>query len=815
MPTARTSEGENTQLEGSDPVLYGQNPLEHVVAVQQLNETSVRMYRRAPRGQGQKSSPGNVTYTDAEFFPFFFLSNQSLLENFQKRFWSKELAGSRFYRHLVAFPRWNDMWEAIRSVLVNYNKSALRKAGHFTELESVLLKADPSTQFLLQSGITLFKGLTYADLNRMQISIQTFSRNGRKSDARKTEDRILVIALSDNFGWEEVLDGRKLSESAMLGRLAEHVCAKDPDVLEGHDLLDHILPYLLRRSEINSVTLSIGRDGSDLRSYSPRGNPLETGIENAIYEAAGRHLVDTKVLAHAYSSSRRGPEHFGLRYLSQHFGLATTPAVVIGPDRMAAVWNEQPAQVIAQAQTDCSDIRGLSELLSPSYFFQARMVPMTYETLMRAGSAAKIEAMMLREYIRQKHSVPRPESGGQQTGGYTDIFVTGVINGILHADIESLYPSIMLTQKIQPSTDDLGVFQQLLRTLTAARLEAKRSMGSASNENQRSTIDAFQSSLKILINSFYGYLGYPRGVFNDFAQADRVTSGGQELLKIIIREVELHNGTVIEADTDGLYFIPPDNVRGEERELVFVEKLSQSLPSGIHLVLAGRYSKMLSYRKKNYALLDYSNRPTIRGSSLISRTLERFAKNYIQFCISHLLQHDIQGLHKLYISLLHDIAQHRWEALDFCRTETIRDTMEEYDRGIKEGTRKPTAVYEVARRSGLPVRPGDRVSYYVTGSHAGVKIVDNSKLAEEWDPNFPDENSAYYVDRLNECSRKFEVFFEPDDFKRIFSADDLFGFSPDNIRLRDPQAVPRSEGTSSEDEPGDFGIWLDDAATDH
>lgn len=808
----RSDAGEPLIPSGFDPVLFGQNPLEHVVAVQHLTESSVRLYLRSPRTAGQKNTAGRVTSTDADLFPFFFLSSPILLDAYAKRFWIKELAGSNFFRHLVAFPRWNDMWEAIRFILNHYNKSALKRAAHYSELEPLLLRPDPVTQYLLQSGTTLFKGLSFPDIHRVQVSLQTFARPGKKSEARKTEDRILAIAFSDNFGWDEIIDSRKFDEPEMLRRFVQIIQEKNPDVIEGHDLSDLTLPYLARRSEILSVNLSLGRDASDLRSYSPRGNPLEPGFENAVFEVAGRHLVDTRTLAHSYTASRRSLEQYGLRYLAQYFGFSAKPAIVISHDQIATAWKEQPGLIISQAMQDCSDIRALSEHLSPSFFFQARMVPLSYEAVQRVGSAAKIELMMLREYIRQKHSVPKPQPGVQHTGAYTDIFITGILDNILHADIESLYPSIMLTQQIKPASDELGTFQQLLRSLTTARLDAKHEMSLASDENERAAQDAFQSSLKILINSFYGYLGYPRGLFNDYEQADRITSSGQELLRIIIREVELHNGKVIEADTDGLYFIPPDNIHGEEQELVFVEKLSQKLPQGINLVLAGRYKKMLSYRKKNYALLDYNNRLSIKGSSLISRSLEHFTKNYIQFCVSHLLQHDIQGLHKLYVSHLHDIAQHRWDAVDFCRTETIRDAMDEYERGIKEGSRKPAAAYAVARRSSLSVKPGDRVSYYVTGTQAGVKIVENCKLAEEWEPNFPDENSAYYVERLNECSRKFEAFFEPEDFKRVFSADDLFGFNPDEISLPKPKDASRSDVLPGDDDTPEFGIWLDEGA---
>lgn len=792
---------------GTDPVLYGHNTLQRIVAIQLLNDSTVRLYSRGKATPAAlPATQAHVTFSDAEFYPFFFLSSPSLIEGFTRKYWLKELAGTNFFRFLVAFQRWTDLWEAVRFVLQTYNRTALKRAAHYSEIEPLLLKSDPLTQYLLQSGVTLFKGMAFDDLRRLQIRIATHAKTGKRSDPRKTEDRILAAVLTDNTGWERTLDGRKLSEPEILRGLAAAITESDPDIIEGHDLFDHVLPYLMHRAELHSLELSLGRDGSDLKSYSPRGNPLESPSDNAIYEIAGRHLLDTKSLAHSYASSRKPLEQYGLRYLIQHLNLPSSQhnASEASPENV-----ESPT---TRLRPDCIDIGTLSSHLAPSYFFQSPMVPLSFDALLRAGSAAKIELMMLREYVRQKHSVPKTETGTQQTGGYTDIFVTGILPHVLSADIESLYPSIMLTQKIKPASDELGAFTQLLQVLTTSRLDAKRRMKTTENEQEQQSLDALQASLKILINSFYGYLGYARGLFNDYEQADRVTSVGQELLRSIIHEVEMHNGRVIEADTDGLFFIPPDNVRGESQEELFIERLSSSLPTGINLVLAGRYKKMVSYRKKNYALLDYSDRLTIKGSSLISRSLERFAKEYIRLCINCLLQEDIKGLHALYVTLAQDIVNHRWDVFDFCRTEAIRDSPEAYEADVRDNKRKPAAAYEVAKRSGVVVKTGDRVSYYVTGTNAGVRIIDNSKLAEEWQPNFPDENTAYYLERLNECSRKFDLFFPPKDFERIFSTDDLFGFDAGQVRLITDHTIPKDLPSSPEEEPGEFGIWIDESA---
>ena len=234
---------------GSDPVVFGHNTLQRIVAVQLLNESTVRMYTRGDSDKNRtNASASSVSHSDAEFFPFFFLSSPTLIEGFHRKYWIKELAGSNFYRFLVAFQRWNDLWEAIRFLMQTYNRTALRRASHYSEIEPLFLKADPLTQYLLQSGVTLFKGMEFGDLLRIQIQIHTFARTGRRSDPRRTEDRILAAVLTDNTGWEATFDGRKLPEKEILQGVASAIQERDPDIVEGHEISDFVLPFLVHRS---------------------------------------------------------------------------------------------------------------------------------------------------------------------------------------------------------------------------------------------------------------------------------------------------------------------------------------------------------------------------------------------------------------------------------------------------------------------------------------------------------------------------------------------------------------------------------------
>src|SRR6266446_5972202 len=204
------------------------------------------------------------------------------------------------------------------------------------------------------------------------------------------------------------------------------------------------------------------------------------------------------------------------------------------------------------------ETRAVAELLSPSYFIQAQIFPYNYQDVIVRGNATRINALFLREYFRQRHSIPEMPMVRGFEGGYTDIFFTGVARHVWHCDIASLYPSIMLQFDCFPVNDQLQIFRHLLTDLRTFRLQAKSDMRDAKNGAQRRYFHALQNTFKILINSFYGYLGFAQGNFADFEAAARVTQIGRDLLKQMIEWLKAQGAQVIEVDTDGIYFVPPN-----------------------------------------------------------------------------------------------------------------------------------------------------------------------------------------------------------------------------------------------------------------
>ena len=769
-----------------DPALYGRDATERIVGLHLVGSGGdgaerMRVYRRL--------GPERVEHEDVPFYPFFFLADVELLRGFPRaRFRFQELGGEGFFRTLVVFPNRSAYWDAVRHIERVTETNAKRP-------DAIYFVGPPEQQYLVQSGRTLFKGMPFEDLHRLQLDIEAYSSEGGFPNAERPGDAVIIASLSDNRGWTRLLDTRSVPERVLLQELVRLIREKDPDVIEGHNFYAFDAPYLMTRCARHGVPFAIGRDGSVPRSFPSSMRFAERSIDFPALDVAGRHVIDTYFQVMSYDVFKRDLPAYGLKAAAKYFGFAPEGRTYVPGADIPRVWDEDPERLLAYALDDVIETERLGRHLSGSTFYLTQMVPMPYDQCARTGPAAKIEALFVREYLRQKQALPKAEWGSQVVGGYTDVFVTGVVGPVVYADVESLYPSIMLNYDVRPASDTLGLFPALLRQLTDLRLDTKDQMREAESPEEKSELDARQSAYKIVINSFYGQLGFGMALFNDFAEADRVASVGQELLRRIIRLIRERGGTVVEVDTDGVLFVPPAAVRGEAAERAFVDELNAQMPEGIRIGFDGRFQKMLSYKKKNYALQGYDGALRFTGSSLVSRSSERFGRRFLRRAIPLLLDEDIQGLHDLYLDTRDRIVAHDWEGVEsFQRTETLKDTAEQYQRDVADGKRTRAAAYELALRdaeaTGRRPAKGDRISYYVTGHDATVTAFENAKLADAWDPAAPDENTAYYLKRLDEFAAKFAPFFTEHDFRLVFSPEDLFGFDPSGVTLQRTERAP-------------------------
>ena len=165
---------------------------------------------------------------------------------------------------------------------------------------------------------------------------------------------------------------------------------------------------------------------------------------------------------------------------------------------------------------------------------------------------------------------------------------------------------------------------------------------------------------------------------------------------------------------------------------------------------------MFSYKMKNYALLDERGEIVIKGAALKSRGLEPFQRSFLEEWLRLKLEERDQEIPELIRTYRAAIEKREWPIQRLAKTETLQDAPSTYADKIKEGDRGRNAAYELALRSGRDYRAGDQVSYYVTGDKKSVAVHSSAKLVSEWNPGNRDENTAYYLAKLDALIRKFD-----------------------------------------------------------
>ena len=405
--------------------------------------------------------------------------------------------------------------------------------------------------------------MTPSDVNRLQIDIETYCSPGFEfPNPEREEDRIIAIALSDSSGWETVLWGKELTEPEMLQRLNGIIQARDPDVIEGHNIFKFDLSYIKARAKRHGIALKWGRNGSEPSVYNSRLFIAERTIDYPKWEIHGRHIVDTWILSQFYDISSRELEGSrASRKWRSISGWRRSDRTYVEGSQISRVYDETPEVLRRYALDDVRETRALSALLTPSYFTQAQIFPYNFQDVVVRGNATKINSLFLREYLRQRHSLPAPPGEAKEfAGGYTAMFKEGVVKNVVHCDVTSLYPSIMLARKVKPGCRRAGCLS------ASAQRPAHVSRGGQEvwRSGRRVTMSAahyqaLQTTFKILINSFYGYLGTSFSNFADFRAAGEITETGQQILKHMIGWLQQQGCDVIELDTDGIYFVPPED----------------------------------------------------------------------------------------------------------------------------------------------------------------------------------------------------------------------------------------------------------------
>ena len=615
-------------------------------------------------------------------------------------------------------------------------------------------------QFLIQQRARLYRELGFGQLRRCQLDIETSSADGSFSDASKPEDRVLAIGLRCG-GKNRLLlleAPTDEAEKKLLLTFNAALAEIDPDVIEGHNIFKFDLDFLRLRAKRHKVSCAWGRFGQKATFRNSRLKVAERWVDFPRCDLPGRTVVDTYLLVQLYDITTRELTAYGLKDVAVYFGITDEDSderTYLDGGKIAETFATDRARFCAYLEDDLRETQGLADLLLPTYFEQTRTFPILLQEATLRGTTAKIDLLFLEEYYHARQTVPVPQDVAPFDGGFTKSYQEGVFKHVLHFDVASLYPSLLLAIARNPRNDSLGVFIPLLKSLREYRLKFKLLARNAPTVDERAEAQARQASFKILINSFYGYLGFSGARFGDGELAAEVTRRGRELLQALIDEFARQGCTILEADTDGIYLSSEKYFAEPERLLALV---APTLPAGIELEYDGSYTAMFCYKAKNYALYD-GKKLTLRGSALRSRGIEPFLKKLSRQLLRFLVGASDESPVVLLDEYRRKLIERALPVGEVAKSESLSMNPDAYERFIAEGGKPRRASAEAALKMNPRPRMGERVAYFITPKQKGqTSDWQRARPIELFDATAMPYDASYYTDKLDDWIERYGKF---------------------------------------------------------
>ena len=638
--------------------------------------------------------------------------------------------------------RHGDTYKSVKSIKNNFS-------------EVVLLP--PETQFLIQAKKNLFENLALSDMKMIVFDIETTSLDPEDGE-------ILSIGILGNYkfsnGENTYFCKNEPSEKYLLMDFIDFMREEDPDIVIGHNVFEFDIPFIESRMKRKGIDPILGRDGGWLiKDYYPsKVNRLIAGSDFFQYKIPGRHIIDTMHLAMIEDTRRHEFESYGLKWLARHLGIAPKDRVYLEGSDIKNVFKTDFEKFMKYLTDDLSETMGLAKLFLPAHFYMSKIIPIPLQAQVYAGATKKFTALFVGDYYHAERGLPMAQEKRTFQGALTSAEEQGIFMRVCKWDVSSLYPSSMKYRNFVPKSDTLGVFKKYLIKFMDERLEYKYKAEEVENTNPKLYEEyfAYQLALKILINSFYGVLGTPGFIFNDYDMAEAVTTYGRKVLNKMVSFLRSHDCKVIEIDTDGVYYTYPDGVD----PYLLLEELNSQMDEGIKIDFEKKFKSMLSYKDKTYVLMpeDYPKKKlTIKGSAFRKRGMQPYLKKWLEVSFEKLLTFDPAGYEDNCFLVERALGQKEMDIEEVIESKKISFNYEHY---ISRPTGGKIPYFEAMRKMGLEnnYNAGDVVSFYYSSDSLKKEKSEMCKIYLNEKTN--DYNADFYINKLFEWKKVFEPFYE-------------------------------------------------------
>jgi len=405
-------------------------------------------------------------------------------------------------------------------------------------------------------------------------------------------------------------------ETKMVDAFLDTLSKSDIDVLTGYNIYGFDLPMIKAKDQNNRLRFT---DQVNVSNVFIKGE-IQQGYK-IIIDNKEIDVIDAYYLVLKYDSVARTipAQDYKLKSVAKYFNISKSDRVILGADEIREAYKTNRKLFDAYFDEDVREAYEIFKKLAPAYYYIRSIVPfnISFFDAFRLSTAAVWERILERYYDKEYTSMLVADEKADYEGGLV-IVNRGIYKNVYKIDVASLYPNIMLNYHVCSLKDVDKIALAILNEYTNLRLELKKKAKEGDKE-----ADLVQNSLKILINSLYGFYGTAGYLFNDMNASALITAYGRRILKEMIFYVEKNNGIIIECDTDGIYYSAPN---GEEIYQGLRKVLNKI---NFDIELEYRDCIMFASDKKNYILIEPNGKIVKKGSKYAGRDKNKLQTEFV------------------------------------------------------------------------------------------------------------------------------------------------------------------------------------------
>ncbi len=366
------------------------------------------------------------------------------------------------------------------------------------------------------------------------------------------------------------------NEKELIQKFKETIEKENIEILSGYNSSGFDIPYLIERAHQNGIDFGIGLDGSE---------PIvkKTGMVTRA-KIAGRINFDTfhSIKFLSLVQSLKSQRHTLEAVYKEMIGKEKED---IEGDLIWEYWDdkEKRKELIEYTKSDVLAADELFDYVLPLFVELSRMTHTPLSDVSSSSLGQLVESLLIDSACKDGRIVSRKpneyeiiERGNEPiVGAYVKMPNPGIYDNLAVFDFRGLYPSIIISRNIDPSTlldqnyegechqsplghkfskKEIGLIPSTLNRLVETRRKIKSKLRELENakhadSNEYNILNARSQALKYLSNSFYGYLRYPRSRWYSREAAESVTAWGRYYIKDVAKKAEGNGFDVLYQDS--------------------------------------------------------------------------------------------------------------------------------------------------------------------------------------------------------------------------------------------------------------------------